>query len=155
MREVGKSLGVRYVLEGSVRKSGAGCRITAQLIDATTGGHLWAERFDRDLTDIFAVQDDVTAQIVSALALNLSASDRAKHRGRAYRQSGSLRLLPARARTVFRATRDANREAGTLLRRAIELEPRFAPAFAFLGAAHVIDYVNGWSASPEQTLEEG
>ena len=74
--EVGKSLGVRYVLEGSVRKSGSRVRITAQLIDATTGGHLWAERFDRDLTDIFAVQDDVTTHIVSALALNLSAGDR-------------------------------------------------------------------------------
>ena len=74
--EVGKSLGVRYVLEGSVRKSGGRVRITAQLIDATTGGHLWAERFDRDLTDIFAVQDDVTTHIVSALALNLNAGDR-------------------------------------------------------------------------------
>ena len=71
--EVGKSLGVRYVLEGSVRKSGARVRITAQLIDATTGGHLWAERFDREMTDIFAVQDDVTTHIVNALALNLSA----------------------------------------------------------------------------------
>ena len=74
--EVGKSLGVRYVLEGSVRKSGDRVRITAQLIDATTGGHLWAERFDRELTDIFAVQDDVTSHIVSALALNLNAGDR-------------------------------------------------------------------------------
>ena len=66
----------RYVLEGSVRKSGQRVRITAQLIDAMTGGHLWAERFDRDLTDIFAVQDDVTTQIVSALSLNLTADDR-------------------------------------------------------------------------------
>jgi adenylate cyclase len=74
--EVGRSLGVRHVLEGSVRKSGGRVRITAQLIDATTGGHLWAERFDRELTDIFAVQDDVTSHIVSALALNLSRSDR-------------------------------------------------------------------------------
>ena len=69
-------LGVRYVLEGSVRKSGNRVRITAQLIDATTGGHLWAERFDRDLTDIFAVQDDVTQHIVGALALNLTEVDR-------------------------------------------------------------------------------
>ena len=66
MREIGKTLGVRYVLEGSVRKAGARVRITAQLIDATNDGHLWAERFDRDLTDIFAVQDDVTGQIVKA-----------------------------------------------------------------------------------------
>ena len=76
VRDVSRNLGVRYVLEGSVRKSGNRVRITSQLIDAETGGHLWAERFDRDLTDIFAVQDDVTQQIVAALALNLSADDR-------------------------------------------------------------------------------
>ena len=67
VQEVGQKLGVRYVLEGSVRKSGNRVRITAQLIDAATGGHLWAERFDRDLTDIFAVQDDVTQHIIGAL----------------------------------------------------------------------------------------
>ena len=67
VQEVGQNLGVRYVLEGSVRKSGNRVRITAQLIDAATGGHLWAERFDRDLTDIFAVQDDVTQHIIGAL----------------------------------------------------------------------------------------
>ncbi|RVD33986.1 adenylate/guanylate cyclase domain-containing protein, partial [Mesorhizobium sp. M8A.F.Ca.ET.023.02.2.1] len=72
VQEVGAKLGVRHVLEGSVRKSGNRVRITAQLIDAISGGHLWAERFDRDLTDIFAVQDDVTQQIVGALALNLT-----------------------------------------------------------------------------------
>src|SRR5262249_50784602 len=76
MQEGGAKLGVRDVLEGSVRKSGNRVRITAQLIDATSGGHLWAERFDRDLTDIFAVQDDVTQHIVGALALNLTESDR-------------------------------------------------------------------------------
>ena len=73
--EVGKNLGVHYVVEGSVRKSGTQFRITAQLIDATTGGHLWAERFDRELTDIFAVQDEVAAKIVSALSLNLAPGD--------------------------------------------------------------------------------
>ena len=90
VQEVGRSLGVRYVLEGSVRKSGNRVRITAQLIDATTGGHLWAERFDRDLTDIFAVQDDVTQHIVGALALNLTRGRAAAARDRAYRQPGSV-----------------------------------------------------------------
>ena len=98
--EVAKSLGVRHVLEGSVRKSGSRVRITAQLIDATTGGHLWAERFDRELTDIFAVQDDVTAHIVSALTLNLSAGDRQSIAAERTDNHGSLRLLPARARAV-------------------------------------------------------
>ena len=90
VQEVGRELGVRYVLEGSVRKSGNRVRITAQLIDATTGGHLWAERFDRDLTDIFAVQDDVTQHIVGALALNLTRGRSAAARNRANRQPGSI-----------------------------------------------------------------
>ena len=152
--EVGKSLGVRYVLEGSVRKSGNRVRVTAQLIDATTGGHLWAERFDRDLTDIFEVQDDVTTHIVSALALNLNAGDR---QSIAAEQTDNLEAYDSflRGRELwFRTTKNANREAGTLLRRAIELDPRFAPAYAFLGGSYVIDYANGWSASPAQALEE-
>jgi TolB-like protein/class 3 adenylate cyclase/cytochrome c-type biogenesis protein CcmH/NrfG len=152
--EIGKSLGVSYVLEGSVRKSGGRVRITSQLIDATTGGHLWAERFDRDLTDIFAVQDDVTTHIVSALALNLNAGDRQRI---AAEQTDNQEAYDSflRGRELwFRTSKDANAEAQNLLRRAIELDPNFAPAYAFLGATHVIDYANGWSALPAQSLEE-
>jgi adenylate cyclase len=152
--EVGKSLGVRYVLEGSVRKSGGRVRITAQLIDATTGGHLWAERFDRDLTDIFAVQDDVTTRIVAALALNLSAGDRqsiaAEHTDNLEAHDCFLR-----GRELWWLfTREGNREAETLLRRATELDPRFAPAFAFLAAVLANSYTNRWSASPAEALLE-
>jgi adenylate cyclase len=154
IREVGKSLGVRYVLEGSVRKSGGRVRITAQLIDATTGGHLWAERFDRELTDIFAVQDDVTTHIVSALALNLSANDR-QHISVEHTDNQEAYDCFLRGRELWiRTTKDANREAGNWLRRAIELDPRYAPAHALLGGTHVIDYANGWTASPTQALEE-
>ncbi len=148
--EVGKSLGVRYVLEGSVRKSGARVRITAQLIDATTGGHLWAERFDRELTDIFAVQDDVTTQIVSALALNLSAGDRQSIAAEHTDNPEAYDCFLRGRELWWRHAREANREAETLLRRAIELDPRFAPAFAFLAAAKVNDYASGWSASPRK-----
>ena len=152
--EIGKSLGVRYVLEGSVRKSGQRVRITAQLIDATTGGHLWAERFDRDLTDIFAVQDDVTTQIVSALALNLSAADR---KSLATEPVDNLEAYDCflRGRELFaRQTKEGNRDAQPLLRRTIELAPGFASGLAWLAGALVIDYVNGWSAAPDETLEE-
>ncbi len=126
----------------------------AQLIDATTGGHLWAERFDRDLTDIFAVQDDVTAKIVSALAVSLSAGDRqsiaAEHTDNLEADDCFLR-----GRELFRRyAREANREARSLLRRAIELDLRFAPAYAYLASALVNDYASGWSASPAQTVEE-
>ncbi len=76
IQQVAKELGVRYILEGSVRKSGDRVRITAQLIDRETGGHLWAERFDRDLTDIFAVQDEVTQEIVSAMSVKLTNDEK-------------------------------------------------------------------------------
>ena len=152
--EVGKSLGVRYVLEGSVRKSGARVRITAQLIDATTGGHLWAERFDRELTDIFAVQDDVTSRIVSALALNLSPNDRRNIAAEHTDNQEAYDCFLRGRELWWRHARASNLEAEVLLRRAIELDPGFAPAYAFLGAAKINGYASGWSASPEQGLEE-
>jgi adenylate cyclase len=152
--EVGKSLGVRYVLEGSVRKSGARVRVNAQLIDAATGGHLWAERFDRELTDIFAVQDDVTTHIVSALALNLTRDDR---RSIVAERTDNQEAYDCflRGRELWWAfSKEANREAERLLRRAAELDPRFAPAFAFLAAALANGYSNGWSEDPAQALDE-
>src|SRR4029077_14987464 len=76
IREVGRELGVRYVLEGSVRKAGSRVRVTAQLIEAGTGGHLWAERYDRDLADIFAVQDEITASVSAAILPTLERSER-------------------------------------------------------------------------------
>src|SRR4029079_11177312 len=76
VREVGRDLGVRYVLEGGVQRAGSRVRITAQLVDASTGDHLWAERYDREFSDIFALQDEVTQQIVRALAVKLSESER-------------------------------------------------------------------------------
>jgi adenylate cyclase len=152
--EVAKSLGVRHVLEGSVRKSGSRVRITAQLIDATTGGHLWAERFDRELTDIFAVQDDVTAKIVAALALNLTTGDR---QNIAVEHTDNLEAYDSFLRgreLVWRQTRETNRDAQALFKRAIELDPSFAPAYALLAATHGFDYTSGWSASPAQSMEE-
>ncbi len=152
--EVGKSLGVRYVLEGSVRKSGARVRITAQLIDASTSGHLWAERFDRELSDIFAVQDDVTSRIVSALALNLNAGDR-KRIAAEHTDNPEAYDCFLRGRELWwRHARASNLEAEGLLRRAIELDPGFAPAYAFLGAAKINAYASGWSASTAEGLKE-
>ena len=75
VKELGKKLGVRYVLEGSVRKAGNRVRITAQLVDASTEGHLWAERYDRDLIDIFSLQDEVTQKIVAALTVKLTEDE--------------------------------------------------------------------------------
>ena len=152
--EVGRSLGVRHVLEGSVRKSGGRVRITAQLIDATTGGHMWAERFDRDLTDIFAVQDDVTAHIVSALALSLGRGDRRRMVVERTDNQEAYDLF-LRGRELWWAfTPEANREAERLLRRAAALDPGFAPALAFLAAALANAYSNEWSERPAEALAE-
>jgi TolB-like protein/tetratricopeptide (TPR) repeat protein len=154
VQEVGTKLGVRYVLEGSVRKSGNRVRITAQLIDATSGGHLWAERFDRDLTDIFAVQDDVTQQIVGALAVNLTEGDRQRL---ATEQTDNMEAYDyyLRGRELWhRMTKETNIAARDLLQRAIELDPKFAPAFAFLAVANILDYANQWSPSSSRSLKQ-
>ncbi|WP_192363677.1 adenylate/guanylate cyclase domain-containing protein [Mesorhizobium mediterraneum] len=154
VQEVGRNLGVRYVLEGSVRKSGNRVRITAQLIDAASGGHLWAERFDRDLTDIFAVQDDVTQQIVGALAINLTEGDRQRL---APKHTGNIEAYDyfLRGRELWhRLTKETNVAARDLLQGAIKLDPNFASAHAFLALTHVLDYLNGWSPSPPNSREQ-
>jgi adenylate cyclase len=154
IRDVSKNLGVRYVLEGSVRKSGNRVRISSQLIDAKTGGHLWAERFDRDLTDIFAVQDDVTQKIVAALALNLSAGDRQRLLTEHTDNLEAYDLLLRGRELYYLQSKESNSKARELSRRATELDPRFVPVVAFLSATHILDYMNGWSDSPSQSLEE-
>ncbi|TJV44755.1 MAG: tetratricopeptide repeat protein [Mesorhizobium sp.] len=154
VQEVGTKLGVRYVLEGSVRKSGNRVRITAQLIDATSGGHLWAERFDRDLTDIFAVQDDVTQQIVGALALNLTAGDRQRLATEHPRNTEAYDYFLRGRELWHRLTRETNVAARDLLQRAIELDAKFASAHAFLALTHGIDYLNRWGASPPESMTQ-
>jgi adenylate cyclase len=154
VQEVGAKLGVRHVLEGSVRKSGNRVRITAQLIDAMTGGHLWAERFDRDLTDIFAVQDDVTQQIVGALAINLTEGDRQRL---APEHTYNVEAYDCflRGRELWhRLTKETNVAARDVLKRAVELDAKFASAHAFLALTHGLDYLNRWSASPASSIEQ-
>ncbi|NEJ16230.1 tetratricopeptide repeat protein [Rhizobium leguminosarum] len=154
VQEVGTKLGVRHVLEGSVRKSGNRVRITAQLIDATTGGHLWAERFDRDLTDIFAVQDDVTQQIVDALAVNLTEGDRQRLAPGQTRHPEAYDCFLRGRELWHRLTKQTNSDARDLLQRAVDLDPNFASAHAFLALTHGLDYLNRWSALPQRSLEQ-
>lgn len=154
VQEVGTKLGVRHVLEGSVRKSGNRVRITAQLIDATSGGHLWAERFDRELTDIFAVQDDVTQQIVGALALNLTESDRQRLAPEHPRNAEAYDCFLRGRELWHRLTKETNVAARDVLQRAIDLDPKFASAHAFLALTHGLDYLNRWSASPPESMAQ-
>jgi TolB-like protein len=153
VQQVCRELGVRYLLEGSVRKAGGKVRIATQLIDGMTGGHLWAERYDRDVTDIFAVQDEVTREIVANLAVKLTPGE---ERRRERRGTDSLEAYDyfLRGRQLqWRRSREPNREARPLLERAIELDPKFVRAYCMLANVHVLDYVNRWSATPETSLD--
>ena len=154
VQDVGAKLGVRHVLEGSVRKSGNRVRITAQLIDAISGGHLWAERFDRDLTDIFAVQDDVTQQIVGALALNLTDDARLRLAPEPPRNTEAYDCFLRGRELWHRLTKETNTASRDLLQRATELDPNFASAYAFLALTHGVDYLNRWGASPPESMTQ-
>jgi adenylate cyclase len=154
VQDIAQDLGVRFVLEGSLRKIGNRVRITAQLIDAANGGHLWADRFDRDLTDIFSMQDEVVEQIVGALAVKLTRGDeqRLRRRGTSNVEAYECWL---RAREVMaRGSREALAESRALHRRAIEIDPHFATPHAGLSLAAISEYASGWAADPEHALDE-
>jgi TolB-like protein len=136
VRQVGRELGVRYVLEGSVRKAGTRVRITGQLVEAATGAHIWADRFDGSLQDVFDLQDQVTASVVGAIQPNLRAAEieRAQRKPPENLQAYDLML---RALPYFHTgTRDDLAEAERLLRRAVEIDPAYAPALAYLAWCH-------------------
>jgi adenylate cyclase len=147
--EVGRELGVRYILEGSVRMADNKIRIAAQLVDATTEGHLWAQRYDRDLKDIFTLQDDVTQRIVAALAVKVT-EDEQKRLLRRYTDSMEAYDYYLRGLEYFsQLTKNTNILARQMLHRAIDLDPRFAAAYALLGLAHSQDWTQGWSLEPQ------
>jgi adenylate cyclase len=154
VKEVGRRLGVRYVLEGSVRKAAGKVRITGQLIDAVTGAHIWADRFERDLTDIFALQDEVTSAVVSAVQPKLiqaeitMAARRRPENLTAY--DFFLRALPQ----FYLATCEGLAEAIRLAHRALELDPRFGPVAALAGHCHMHNVLWGYSTDPQFERKE-
>ena len=143
-----RELGVGYVLEGSVRKAGERVRVSAQLIDADTGYHLWAERYDRALENIFDVQDEITSQIVRALQLKLSNNEE-QLIGRRHTENAEAYDLLLRARATYvRWTSGTNRQTIELLERALELDPAFAAADADLARAYFQKWFLGGSMEP-------
>ena len=147
-KDVSRDLGVRYLLEGSVRKAGKRVRVTAQLIDATTGYHLWAERYDRDLDDIFALQDEVTEQIVSALAVQLTSGEQARLE-RKYTDNLEAYDYYLRADANFSSlTPERLAETRQLYEKAISLDPHFAAAYASLSTTYIIEWDLQWSEDP-------
>ena len=153
VKEVGQEQGVRYVLEGSVRKGGNRIRVTAQLIDATTGNHLWAERYDRELDDVFAVQDDITHQITVELRVQLSEGEKVRVlAGRTESVEAWERLLRADVLTNTLIQED-NLEARRLLKEAVRIDPHYAAAWTQLANTYVGDALMGRAESLEHTLE--
>ena len=148
VQQVSKDLGVRYVLEGSVRKAGERVRITAQLVDAASGGHIWADRYDKNLGDIFALQDEVTQKIVTVLAVKLGDEE---YRRIAQKDTDNLLAYDYFLRGLEfynRFTKKANTQARLMFNKAIELDPQYATAYVKVGWTHLVEWFSGWSQDP-------
>src|SRR4249919_502862 len=154
VQEIGRDLGVCHVLEGSVRKAGNRVRITAQLIDAGSGGHLWAERFDRDLTDIFSMEDEVVEKIVRALAVTLTQGEEQRLRQRGTGNVEAYQFWLRGRELLTRSTRESVAQARAMYRRAIEIDMNFSAPHAGLALAAISDYVSDWAPDPAQALME-
>jgi adenylate cyclase len=154
IKEVGRRLGARYVLEGSVRKASGKVRITGQLIDAVTGAHMWADRFERDLTDIFALQDEVTVAVVSAIQPKLLQTEIAMA---ARRRSENLTAYDFYLRALpqfYLTTREGFAEAMRLAHRALELDPQFGLVAALAGLCHMHRVLEDYAIDPQFERKE-
>jgi len=148
VQKVAKDLGVRYVLEGSVRKAGERVRITAQLVDAETGGHLWAERYDREMKDVFTLQDEVTEKIVVALRVKMekAETDRVMRKGTENLNAYDCAL---RGRAyIHRQTKEGITQAREMYEKAIALDPQFAVAYVGLGWTFCLEWLMQWGQDP-------
>jgi adenylate cyclase len=154
IREVAEKLGAQYVVEGSVRRVGNRARITAQLIDAETGNHIWGERYDRELDDIFAVQDEVTRAIVATIAAQLGKTISENAARKTTTNIKSYEYLLQANRKYYRFNPDDNIAAAQLYRKAIERDPQFSRAYAGLANTYTTDYFLGWLRT-ENALQHG
>ena len=152
VQDISREMGVRYVLEGSVRKADNQVRITAQLIDATTGHHVWAERYDRPLKDVFALQDEIVQKIVTTLKLQLTLQEQGwivrKHTDNLEAYDAFLRGVES----YLRLTKESFVQARQLFEKALALDPQYAEAYAWLGMSYWREWIVRWNMDP-QTLE--
>ena len=152
VQQVGKELGVRYVLEGSVRKAEDRVRITAQLVDAATGGHLWSERYDRDLKDIFALQDEITMKILTAVRVKLTEGEQARlHVKGAVNLDSFMKVLQGMP-YFYRFNRESNIQARRMFEEAIALDSKNAGAYTSLGWTYLMEIWFGLSESPGKSM---
>lgn len=153
--DVGEALNVRYILEGSVRKGGNRVRVTAQLVDAASGHHLWAERYDRQIEDVFAVQDELTGKIVATLVGHLADSERRRVLGDERTENLQAYELVLRGREHwFRFTNEDNCTARRLYKQAIALDPQYGRAYASLAWSYLTAYNEYWADDPQATLDK-
>ncbi|MBW1863081.1 MAG: tetratricopeptide repeat protein, partial [Deltaproteobacteria bacterium] len=152
VQQVGRELGVKYVLEGSVRKSGDKVRITAQLVDAQTGHHLWAERYDRELKDIFALQDEITMEIMEALQVELTGGFMAIARTRGTKNLQAYLKLLKGLEYHGSQNKDANILARKMAEEVIALDPGYPEGYSLLAYTHYMDVWFGSSKSPKDSL---
>jgi len=153
IQTVAEELGVRYVLEGSVQKSEDRIRILAQLIDATTGRHIWSERYDRDLKDLFALQDEIAKQIMTALQVQLTEGEYARAIALGTSNLQANEYWWRAAKHFFRFIKEDNAKAREWVQKAIESDPNFSGAWSLLGWTHIKDVDLGWSDSPAESLK--
>jgi TolB-like protein/cytochrome c-type biogenesis protein CcmH/NrfG len=145
IKQVGEELGVGYVLEGSVRKEGNRVRITAQLNDVATGIHIWSEHYDRDLADVFAVQDEITQAIVAAIEPQLYAAENFRAQRKAPDSMDAWDLVMRALSHYWRVTRQDNMVAQALLEKAISIDPDYGQALGLLAASHIFSAHMGWA----------
>jgi adenylate cyclase len=154
VRTVGRELGVRYVLEGTFRRSEEQLRITAQLVDAKTGNHLWAERYDGELKDIFTLQDEITMKILTSLQVKLTVGEQAQIWAKGTNNLDAYsKLLKARD-YLMRGNRDDNVMARQLAQETIALDPDFPGGYTILAATHLQDILYGATKSPGKSIEK-
>jgi adenylate cyclase len=154
IKEVGHKLGVRYVLEGSVRKAAGKVRISGQLIDAVTGAHIWADRFERDLTDVFALQDEVTVAVVSAIQPRLLQTEIGLAARRRPENLTAYDFYLRALQQYYLTTREGLAEAIRLAHRALQLDPRFGLVAALAGVCHMQNVLFGYAANAQFDREE-
>jgi TolB-like protein len=145
VKQIAEELGVRYVLEGSVRKSGGRVRITAQLSDASSGSQVWAAQYDRQLTDVFAVQDEITNAIVAAIEPQIYAAENFRVRDKAPSSMDAWDLVIRALSHYWRVTREDHIAAQELLLKAIAIDPNYGQALSLLAASYMFDVHMGWA----------
>jgi adenylate cyclase len=154
VQEIGRELDVRYVVEGSVQRAGDKLRINAQLVDTAGGHHLWAERYDRDLKDLFIVQNEIVQTIVTKLAVKVKSAEQARTKHKDPKSFKAYDYLLRGQELFARRSRSANNEASQMFAKAIELDPQYGAAYAGLGWTHFRNVSDGWTEFIDQALQQ-